>query len=200
MAEMLRSMIVYAYDLKGGYQVPVTPALSAFGDKSYDIEAEVDDGRTPTKTEFREMLKSLLADRFNLKVHDDMRNIDVYELSVGKNGPKFKESAPGEKFYGLNGVNGRNQTLTLTAGPIDDLVGILQVFTGRPVLDKTGLTGTYDIQFEATPQFRIDQNPDDAHDISALTAVKEQLGLKLQAAKDPVNVIIVDHVEEPSAN
>ena len=193
-------LVVYAYDLKGSYQVPPTPALSTFSNKRYDIEAEVDGGQTPTSAQFRAMLRTLLADRFNLKVHDDTRDMDVYELSVGKNGPKFKESAPGEKFYGLNGVNGRNQTLTLTAGPIDDLVGILQIFTGRPVLDKTGLTGTYDIQFEATPQFRIDQNPDDAHDINALTAVQEQLGLKLQAAKDPVNVIIVDHVEEPSAN
>lgn len=198
-AEFVRGLIVYAYDLKGGYQVVQSPALSALGDKMYDIEAEVDGSRTPTNAEFRQMLQSLLAGRFNLKVHHEKREMQVYALIVGKDGPKFKQSAPDAKFSGFMGVNGRNENMTMTDAPMDRIVQAIGNFTNAPVLDKTGLTGTYDIKFEATPAFRIDNNPD-PHDISISDAVNEQLGLKLQSEKDPVDVIVVDHIEPPSAN
>jgi uncharacterized protein (TIGR03435 family) len=118
-AETVLGLIVYAYDLKGNYQVARTPALSALSAKMYDIEAEVDGARIPTKVQFRQMLQSLLADRFNLKMHREQREMQVYALLVGKNGPKFKQSAPDEKFSGFNGVDGRNQTVTLTNAGMD---------------------------------------------------------------------------------
>lgn len=198
-AEMVGGLIMYAYDLKGGYQLAWGPGLSALGDKSYDIEAEVDGSRIPANAEFRQMLQSLLADRFKLKVHHEMRETQVYALLVAKNGPKFKRSAPDAKFSGSMGVNGRNENMTLTDAAMDEVVHAVANFTDRPVVDKTGLTGTYDIKFEATPAFRIDNNPD-SHDISILDAVTEQLGLKLQSEKDMVDVVVVDHLEPPSQN
>lgn len=198
-AEMLGGLIMYAYDLKGNYQLAWGPGLSGLGDRSYDIEAEVDGSRIPTEAEFREMLQSLLADRFKLTVHHEMRQTQVYALLVGKDGPKFKQSAPDAKFSGFGGVNGRNQNMTMTDATMDEIVHAIANFTHGPVVDKTGLTGTYDIKFEATPAFRIDNNPD-PHDISISDAVNEQLGLKLQSEKDPVDVIVVDHIEPPSAN
>jgi len=173
--------------------------LLAFGDKMYDIEAEVDPGRTPTKAEFRQMLQSLLADRFQLKVHHEQREMPVYALLLEKDGPKFKHSAPDAKFSGRIGVNGRNQTLTLTDATMDEIAEEIHIFTDRPVVDQTGLTGTYDIKFEATPDFRLGTNPD-PHDISILTALPEQTGLKLQSERDMVDVVVVDHLEPPSPN
>jgi uncharacterized protein (TIGR03435 family) len=67
----------------------------------------------------------------------------------------------------------------------------------RPVLDKTALTGTYDIKLEATPEFRINHGSA-SDDISVFTAVREQLGLKLEPEKGPVEVLVIDHVEKPS--
>ncbi|MGH9574471.1 MAG: TIGR03435 family protein [Candidatus Acidiferrales bacterium] len=198
-AETVLRMIAYAYDLKGNYQVARNPALLAFGDKMYDIEAEVDASRTPTKSEFRQMLQSLLADRFHLKVHREQRDMKVYALVLEKNGPKFKQSDANEKFSGLNGVDGRNQTVTLTNATMNVIVEEIHIFTDRPVIDKTGLSGNYDIKFEATPAFRFDTNPD-PHDISILTALPEQTGLKMESEKHMVDVIVVDHVEPPSPN
>jgi uncharacterized protein (TIGR03435 family) len=127
----------------------------------------------------------------------------VYALVVGKNGPKFKESAPDAKPSGHGGVKGRNQTMTLVKGTMVDVAQELQVYVDRPVVDYTGLTGTYDIKFEATPAFRLNRNPDqpsEPGDISAFTAVQQQLGLKLEARKAKIEVLVVDHVEKPSEN
>ena len=198
-AETVLGLIVYAYDLKGNYQVARNPVLLAFGDKMYDIEAEVDASRSPTKAEFRQMLQSLMADRFKLQLHHERREMQVYALQVGKDGPKFKQSAPEAKFSGHIGVNGRNQTVTLTDATMDEIVEDIHIFTDRPVVDQTGLTGTYDIKFEATPDFRLGTNPD-PHDISILTALPEQTGLKLQSEKDMLDVVVVDHVAAPSPN
>jgi uncharacterized protein (TIGR03435 family) len=74
-----------------------------------------------------------------------------------------------------------------------------RVLVDRPVVDKTGLTGTYDIKMEATPGFTINNDPD-LRDISVFTAVQEQLGLRLEAQKAMVEVLVVDHVEKPSEN
>lgn len=198
-AETVLGLIVYAYDLKGSYQVARTPALSAVGNNMYDIEAEVDGTRVPRDTEFRQMLQSLLSDRFKLQVHHEQREIPVCALVVAKGGPKLKQSAPDEKFSGFNGMDGRNQTAALTDATMDQIVRTVSNFTDRPVVDKTGLTGMYDVKFEATPAFRIDRNPD-PHDISILTALPEQLGLKLESEKDMIDVVVVDHVEPPTPN
>jgi uncharacterized protein (TIGR03435 family) len=79
-------------------------------------------------------------------------------------------------------VNGRNQSMTLMKATMESFVQRLFVYTGRPVIDKTSLSGTYDIKFEATPAFRLSNNPDPS-DISVFQAIQEQLG-------------VIDHVEK----
>jgi uncharacterized protein (TIGR03435 family) len=96
-------------------------------------------------------------------------------------------------------VNGRNQTITMTKQPISVLVANLQIFTERPVLDRTGLTGAYDLNFEATPWFRTNNQPS-PDDVSAFSAVQQQLGLKLEAAKEPIEVLVIDHFEKAIEN
>jgi uncharacterized protein (TIGR03435 family) len=192
----VKLLIMYAYDVKN-YRVPGTPALSAVNEIWYDIQAEAADDVTPTKNEFRKMVQSLLADRFKLTIHHEMREMPVYALVVDKNGPKFKESAPDAKFSGRGGVDGRNQTLTLTKATMEQFTEDLYSYANRPIVDKTGLTGTYDIKLEAAIE---NSNPDESDIISIFTAVQKQLGLKLVPQRGMVDVIVVDHVEMPSKN
>ncbi len=197
-AEMLGGLVMYAYNIER-YQLAFASPKFAFDDVYFDIVAKAEGDAAPTKEAFRQMLQTLLADRFKLKIHHEMREVQVFALVVGKNGPKFKESAPDTQSSGRHTMNGRNQIMTLTKVTMEDVVQSLTVYTGRPVLDKTGLTGSYDVRMEATPSFRINNNPDPA-DISVFEAIQEQLGLKLEPQKAMIDVLVVDHAEKPSGN
>jgi uncharacterized protein (TIGR03435 family) len=194
-------LIVEAYNLKY-YQInlPKTPVRGAEADTFYNITAKAEGDGTPTKDEFRRMLQTLLVERFHLKFHRERKELAVYALVLGKNGPKLKESAVNAAFSGFHGVNGRNQNITLTKASSEMVAGEIQNYLmDRPVLDQTGLTGTYDIKLEATPEFRINQDPQPG-DVSIFTAVQATLGLKLEARKADVEVIVVDRIEKPTGN
>jgi uncharacterized protein (TIGR03435 family) len=197
-AELLAGLVSYAFDLKN-YQLAWTTPNSALDDMFFDIEAKAEGDAAPSPGDFRKMLQSLLADRFKLRFHHEMRETQVFALVVGKNGPKFKESASDAVVSGRHGVNGRNQDMTLTKATMEQFAQQLPVYAGRPVIDKTGLVGAYDIKMEATPYFRMNRDPDPG-DISVLQAVQQQLGLKLEAQKAMVDVLVVDHVEKPTGN
>jgi len=193
-------LVMEAYKLKI-YQVSFAPSAPHPDDDYYDIVAKAEGDGAPTRDEFRPMLQKLLADRFNLKFHREMQEKPVYALVVGKNGPKFKESAPDATYSGYGGVNGRNQYMKGSKVNMEWLAEMIPniAFVDRPVVDKTGLTGTYDLRLEATPEFRINNNPDPA-DISAFSAIQDQLGLKLEPQEAMVEILVVDHIEKPSAN
>jgi uncharacterized protein (TIGR03435 family) len=189
------SLIMEAYNLKG-YEVSYTPPAM----EVYDIAAKAEGDGNPTRAEFRPMLQTLLADRFKLKFHREMRELSVYALVVGKNGPRFKESAPDAPALGNHTVKGRNQTAILSQATMESVAReIGNNGVDRPVLDKTGLTGKYDVKLEATPEFRINNNPQ-PEDISVFDAVQNQLGLRLEPQKAMIEVLVVDHIEKPSAN
>ena len=149
-------LIGEAYDLKD-YQVTLaeSQARPMVYETYYNIAAKAEGDGTPTRGEFRQMLQTLLDQRFNLKFHYAMKEMPVYALVVGKNGPKFKESAPNKEFSGYVGVNGRNQYMTLVKATMeslaDDISGSFAI-DDRPIVNETGLTGTYDIKLEATPE------------------------------------------------
>jgi uncharacterized protein (TIGR03435 family) len=196
--ESVRGLIMYAYGMKN-YQVVQTPALGALKNKTYDILAKADGDGIPTKAEFRHMLQLLLVDRFKMVIHHEVRQMPVYALIVGKNGPKFKESAPNATYSATAYVVGHNETMAWSKATMDEITTDLPIYTDRPVVDKTGLTGTYDIKLEATIGSLLTRDPEET-DISLATAVQEQLGLKLVPQNAMVDVIVVDHVENPSEN
>jgi len=156
------------------------------------------------------MLQAILVDRFQLKVHTETKTLPVYEMVVVKDGPKFKASAPegSPEDKSPNGVargamtvqrSVQNTELTGHAIPLASLANMLTDQLHRTVLDKTGLTGQYDLLLKWTS----DDAPDAASDSSTpsiFTALQEQLGLKLQSSKGPVDTLVVDHVEMPSEN
>ena len=138
------------------------------------------------------MMQSLLADRFALKFHHELKDLPIYELIVAKGGSKLAKSPPdvhGSGMYASGKIDAH-------AVSMENLAANLSFIAGRIVLNKTGLEGTYDLTLEYAPQGA------DASDTrpSLFTALEEQLGLRLVASKAPVDVIVVDRIERPTAN
>jgi len=159
------------------------------------------------------MLQAVLKDRFNLTIRRETRELPVYSLIVLKNGPKFQEAKPGDTYPedggiepGATSMRGRGHLIG-HAVPISSLVGALSIRAGlgRTLQDKTGLTEKYNFTLRWTPgdgqsQASPESAPSDQVYPDLFTAIQEQLGLKLDSIKGPVEVIVIDHVERPSGN
>jgi len=139
------------------------------------------------------MMQALLADRFALKAHHETRDLPIYVLTVAKGGLKMKKTAPvatgGDANYGNGNISARSL-------PMDVLAMNLSSTMGRVIVNKTGLEGGYDFTLEYAPEGA------DASDTrpSIFAALEEQLGLKLEPARGPVDVIVIDRIERPTAN
>lgn len=201
----LFGLVKEAYNLQN-YQIQMSdklPLLSSM-DTLYDITAKAEGDSIPTRDEFRQMLQLLLADRFQLKVHREQKEMPVYMLVVGKNGPKFHASAPDadpQAHFGFSGANNEYGMATMPKTTMKGLADSLSPVQGRPVLDKTGLTGTWDIKLFNTPEYKMSRGPEpNPGELSIFTAVQEQLGLRLDPQSAMVEVLVVDRVEKPSDN
>jgi uncharacterized protein (TIGR03435 family) len=154
------------------------------------------------------MLRSLLAERFKLAVHTETREFPVYVLTLAKNGPKFHEAKAGDTYenaYKLPdgspagpGFHTDNDTATGQNVAIETLARWLSRRLGRTVVDRTGLAGKYDFKFSWTRDEG--ENSSDPLMSPILGAIQQQLGLKLESGKGPVEVIVIDHAEKPSGN
>jgi len=191
----------------------------------YDLEAKAEG--SPAAAQLRLMMQTLLEDRFQLKVHRETRELPVYELSVAKGGPKLTAPKQGGCLETSNGpaapplpgqttVCGR---ILMSISPpearmqggrvnMQELVRILSNLMARTVVDKTGFTEMFDVRVEFTPDNSLAGLPslppasaaNDAVAPSLFRALQEQLGLRLDAAKGPVEVIVIDSVERSSGN
>jgi uncharacterized protein (TIGR03435 family) len=166
----------------------------------FNIIANAPGEGIPTEDQMREMLQTLLADRFQVKVHREKKESPVYALVVGKSGHKLKQSA-GEGFSYTVGGRARTLEMTFSKATMEQLA--LQLSSsggmGRVVLDKTALTGTYDFKLNWIPGDDTALTPD-SDAASIFTAIQEQLGLRLEPQKAPVEILVIDHAEKPSAN
>jgi uncharacterized protein (TIGR03435 family) len=194
-------LIIEAYGLKGIWQLSLA-AVSGQSDLLnvyYDIAARAPGETAITKDESRKMLQTLLADRFQLSIHRETKELPVYALLIGKNGPKLKASATdADCAVHVSAVTG-GQSYSLSNCTIDVLVDLLgNGLVDRPVIDKTQLTEKYDFRLAAMPDF-MSRNRSDPAELSPFTALQD-LGLRLQAQTAPVEIIAVDRVEKPSAN
>jgi uncharacterized protein (TIGR03435 family) len=201
----LSDMITFAYGLHPR-QIVGGPAWIE-SDK-YDLVAKPDGEGTPNDKQWKIMVQKLIADRFKFTFHKAQRELSVYALIVGKNGPKLTKSAgnpsglPGLFFRGLGVLPATNATMA-------DFAGVMQTTVlDRPVVDQTNLQGRWDFTLTWTPdefQFgglgaRVPPPADNAAAPDLFTAIQEQLGLKFESTKAPVDVFVVDHAEKPSAN
>jgi bla regulator protein blaR1 len=228
----LKLLMEIAYGVK---EAQILGAPGWMDSERFDIEAKPEDSFSEEMQKLpqdkriersRPLLQSLLADRFQLKLHHDTKDLPVYALLVAKSGPKFPESAaplptdapapgpPGPRPQrGTIRMEGRGQ-LNMTGVGLDQFAEVLSRELGRVVLDKTGLDKRYDFKLRWTPgdDDRISKAgegpdgkpsaapPSDASGPSIFTALQEQLGLKLESQKSPVDTLVIDHVEKPSAN
>ncbi len=200
-AETVRGLIMWAYNLKN-YQVEGPGPQSPVGDTFYDVVAKAGGDAEPTRDQFRAMLQSLLAQRFQLKLRRELREMPVYALVIGRNGPKLKPSGPDAEPGGRIQVVDRNYEITLQKATMSDVVDVIaNSFLDRPVVDRTGLTGTYNVALRYTPETRANRaSAPDPADINIFSAVQEQLGLRLEPRKADVEIFVVEHVAKPSEN
>jgi uncharacterized protein (TIGR03435 family) len=202
------SLIFYAYHLKASDQlVGYTRLPEPYN--WFDVDART--GGAATDDEVRLMVQSLLEDRFKLKVHRETRDLPQYELAIGKGKPTltpFREGAMRAvtiegKSYPLppagtclaGAWNDGTHDICHAAG-IDKLVALLSNNLKAPVVDRTGLKGTYDVHFHFDPRVSPDIEPGP----SLEQALQEELGLTLQKGTGPGEVIVIDHMEKPSDN
>ena len=216
----IESLISYAYGVDE-YQVtgaPKWPWPTVFViEAKSDSEADAKLAALPREqqgAEQRHMLHALLEERFRLKTHWETKEGDTYNLVVAKGGPKLGEhgslppTADELKNFGDHPVptiyqknDGRGYDFIGHGCPISQLVSMLTLQFGRPVNDKTGLTGKYDFVLAYRGRWDRDRKDDDTDPMPPMDrALQEQLGLKVEGVKGPVKVLVVDHVEKPSEN
>jgi uncharacterized protein (TIGR03435 family) len=199
----LFSLMTMAYDVKP-YQISGPDWLHT---ARFDITAKIPPGTS--RPQYRLMLQDLLVQRFKLALHREKKEMPGYELVVGKNGPKFKESAedPAAVDEGLQpplaigsppGYNGP-LSVQFSKFSMERLADLVSSSLGQPVTDATGFTGKYDIKLRYT----LNGLPADAPNAepSIFDALQEQLGLKLVPKKGPVDILAIDHAEKlPTEN
>ena len=183
----------------------------------YDIDAKVSEAdlaewQNPASQPamLRAMLQAMLADRLKLVVHRGEKELSVYSLVVGKNGPKFKEAEFGDPHTGGITLPGgavvvpEIQDGQMTSHYFGISMAMLATFlsdmAGRTVQDKTGLTGKYDVTVQKAAPLGAPEGVSAPELGPSIFSVVEELGLKLKPAKGQVEALVIDHVEPPSAN
>ena len=209
----LGSLITEAWQVRD-FQVSGGPTWLYSG--RFDVDARGQGSLSPDQ--ILQRLQTLLGERFQLKVHRETRELPVYALLIAKNGPKLELSRGSDCFDPTAGIPPPTPTSRPCGGfrnasdqmsgakvPMSHFAANLSKFLGRTVVDKTGLDGAWDITLQWTPdetQAFLPTGPAeaDASGPSIVGAVQEQLGLRLDSQKGPVEVLVIDHAEKPDAN
>ena len=202
----LADLITFAY---GIHAKQIIGAPAWVDTEKFDLAAQPNGEGQPNDKQWKAMVQKLLADRFKLAFHRDKKELSVYAIVVGKNGPKLTKSEstgnlPGLFFRGLGNLPAINATMA-------DFAGVMQsAVLDRPVVDQTGITGRWDFTLLWTPdefQFGgigVKPPPPPANNAAAppdlFTAFQEQLGLKLESTKAQAEVFVIDKVAKPSEN
>jgi uncharacterized protein (TIGR03435 family) len=174
--------------------------------------ADVEEYKKLTMAQRQLMIQALLADRFKLQAHRETKEQPVYLLVVAKSGSKLGEAKPGEGNEAGGSMKRSRDQLEGAGVVMSQLVSALTQVASRTVVDRTGLTGRYDFTLHWTPDeegvtaLKPADSTQPANEAvaamgpSIFTAVQEQLGLRLEPAKGPVECLVIDHVEQPSEN
>jgi uncharacterized protein (TIGR03435 family) len=202
----MNDLITFAY----GIQVKqITGGAPWMESDKLDINAQPDVPGLPSSDQLKLMTRKLLADRFKLAFHHDEKELSVYALTVAKTGSKLTASASDPKALPSVFFRGLGQLGALNATTLDLAHTMQSDVLDRPVVDQTGLTGRYDYTLTWTAdesQFgglgiKVPPPGDKADAPPGLfTAIQEQMGMRLDPARLPVDVIVIDHVEKPSEN
>jgi uncharacterized protein (TIGR03435 family) len=202
----LKALITYAYGL---YNFQLYGGPEWLSSEHWDIVATSEVGTAASGVKVR--LQSLLEDRFQLKTHGEIKELPVYDLVVAKGGSRMKlsddQNPPGPAdnrgglLFGPNRLEATSTALTFLLGPLSALLG-------RQVIDKTNLSGLYDIKLQWAPDVNqstgvfggVNTAVPDGNAPSMFTAVQEQLGLRLEASRAATDVLVIDSIEHPTEN
>ena len=201
----LKLLIAAAYNLS---PKTISGGPAWIASDHYDIVAVTPGDLRPNHDEQMSMLRALLVDRFKLAFHREQKEFSIYQLELARGGPKLKPStaAPDDPPQLISTVYPQRMVLPARNVSMSDLAILMQrAMLDRPVVDKTGLTGRFDFDLEWAPdetQFggEVPIASADAPSPPLFTALQQQLGLKLEATHGPVESLIVDTIERPSAN
>jgi uncharacterized protein (TIGR03435 family) len=198
-AASVQDLVMFAYGLLDQKQISSPPGVTV-PREVFEIDAVAPGEGSLGVDQIRLMTQRLLADRFQLKMHRETAVLPVYDLVVTKSGSKLKPSADSKlstqnnKAVPLQDGN-YDMQLEYTHRPVSEIVRLLSgAVRDRVILDKTGLAGFYDFNLEFTA------NPVDRFGTAQTTAVQEQLGLRLEAAQEPMEMLVIESVQEPSEN
>ncbi|HEV2688630.1 MAG TPA: TIGR03435 family protein [Bryobacteraceae bacterium] len=195
----LKRLIALAYNIDVG-QISGGPNWA--DSDGYDINAKIPDefAENRTRDAVPQMVQSLLADRFQLVIHRDPREVSGYALVVAKRGSKMHPAKPDAQNSSMNSQNTRLIAENVTMGAFAKQLSRDRDI-GKLVVDKTGLTGGFSFELDWARE-RLESRPEQpAEDHpSIFTALQEQLGLKLESAKVPISAIVIDRAEKPVGN
>jgi uncharacterized protein (TIGR03435 family) len=207
----IRDLIEFAYDLKSDRQLLDAP--SWLTSQRFDIEGKEDEelGKTletcpleQRKQLMRQLVRSVLEERFKLQVTEKTAEVPVLALVVAKGGAKVEvtKSADGKTFRGLVGPAGKIDARGASMQLLADRLARTQEAGGRIVVDKTEMAGDYSWSLRWTPDAGLSGNPSDEGEAAPtlFTALQEQLGLKLESRKSEVPAVFIVHVEKPTEN
>jgi uncharacterized protein (TIGR03435 family) len=184
-------VIQVAYGVED-YQVSGGPGWLA--SDRYEIEAKAGSADA-SKSDMAIMLQSLLADRFKLQLRRDVKDFPVYHLLIDKNGPKLRPMKDDETSR-----CGRDNSFACGLTNITNLAKALQYIMGRPVLDKTGLEGKFDILLDFDIYSQRNQTPPPDYNKPSLATALQELGLRLEPNKASLPVLVVESIQRPTAN
>jgi uncharacterized protein (TIGR03435 family) len=173
----------------------------SFSSNSYDIEGRL--AQRASREQMMKMLRTLIEDRFKLRLRHESKEVSAYVLTVAKGGPKLDENTSGADLEARNSGAGRESYRNF---PMPIFANILAAHLGDTVVDKTGLNSSYDFKLEFRPE-SAGEGAKDGHEPAAnldgpslFTALQEQLGLELKRQKVVVELLVIDHIEEPSGS
>lgn len=202
----MNDMVTFAYGL---HVKQIVGAPDWFATDKFDITGVPDTEGRPNSKQLKLLIQSALTDRFKLTFHHDQKELPVYALTIAKGGPKMTETIhqPNDPVNFL--FRGLGQLMVTNSTMKDFCDGMQAAVMDRPVVDHTGLTARYDFNLNWTPdesQFGSmgvhvpppTEDPKAPPDL--YKALQEQIGLKLEATKAKADVMVIDHVEKPSAN
>ena len=207
----LKDLVMFAYQVRD-FQVLGGPGW--INSDQYDIEAKAEGN--PSQDQMKLMLQTLLKDRFALALHHDTKELPVYELTVAKGGLKLQplkpggcipfdptkpNVAPGKKPFDFCGAMGMGRGgFDAANASMADMARMFSIPLGRTVVDKTGIAGEFPVHLTFAPDEVAGVPPPADAGPSFFTAVQEQLGLKVESGKGPVEVLVIEHAEKPSEN
>jgi uncharacterized protein (TIGR03435 family) len=203
----LNDLLTFAYDI---HLRQIVGGPSWLESERFDITAKPESEGIPNATQLRAMVQKLLAERFSLAFHSEKREMPAYVITIGKEGPKLTKNESGGNLPGFGG-RGPGAVVVRNSSMVE-FAGFLQArILDRPVVDQTGVTGKFDFTLEWRPDLsqagpaapggpapqlppEVEARPD------LFTAIQEQLGLKLESSRAPVQAYVIDKVEKPSEN